>query len=33
MKKIYAVDDEKDLLFALKIVIEYFNDEYEVKTN
>ena len=33
MKKIIAVDGKQDLLFALKIVIEYFNDEYEVKTN
>jgi len=30
MKKIIAVDDKQDLLFTLKIVIEYFNDEYEV---
>ncbi len=32
MKKIIAVDDKQDLLFTLKIVIEYFNDEYEVTT-
>lgn len=32
MKKIIAVDDEQDLLFSIKIVIEYFNDEYEVTT-
>jgi len=32
MKKIIAVDDEQDLLFAIKIVIEYSNDEYEVTT-
>ncbi len=32
MKKIIAVDDKQDLLFTLKIVIEYINDEYEVTT-
>ena len=32
MKKIVAVDDEQDLLFTIKMVIEYFNDEYEVTT-
>jgi DNA-binding response OmpR family regulator len=32
MKKIIAVDDEQDVLFSIKIVIEYFNDEYEVTT-
>jgi DNA-binding response OmpR family regulator len=32
MKKIIAVDDEKDLLFTIKMVIEYFNDEYKVTT-
>ena len=32
MKKIYAVDDEWDLLFTIKKVIEYFNDDYKVKT-
>ena len=28
MKKIIAVDDEQDLLFTIKKVIEYFNDDY-----
>ena len=32
MKKIIAVDDEWDLLFTIKKVLEYFNDDYKVKT-
>ena len=32
MKKIYAVDDEWDLLFTIKKVIEYSNDDYKVTT-
>ena len=32
MKKIIAVDDKQDLLFTIKLVIEYINDEYEVTT-
>jgi CheY-like chemotaxis protein len=32
MKKIFAVDDEWDLLFTIKKVVEYFNEDYKVKT-
>ena len=32
MKKIIAVDDELDLLFTIKKVIEYSNDDYKVTT-
>ena len=32
MKKIYAVDDEKDLLFTIKQVIEFYNKDYKVTT-
>ena len=32
MKKIFAVDDEWDLLFTIKKGIEYFNYKYKVKT-
>ena len=32
MKKIYAVDDEHDLLFTIKQVIEFYNMNYKVTT-
>ncbi len=32
MKKIYAIDDEKDLLFTIKQVIEFYNKDYKVTT-
>ena len=32
MKKIYAVDDEQDLLFTIKQVLEYYNKDYKVTT-
>jgi DNA-binding response OmpR family regulator len=32
MKKIYAVDDEHDLLFTIKKVIELYNKNYKVIT-
>jgi DNA-binding response OmpR family regulator len=32
MKKIFAVDDEKDLLFTIKQVLEYYCKDYKVKT-
>jgi DNA-binding response OmpR family regulator len=32
MKKIYAVDDEHDLLFTIKKVIEFYNKNYKVIT-
>ena len=30
MKKIYAVDDEYDLLFTIQKVIEFYNNDYKV---
>ena len=32
MKRIYVVDDEHDLLFTIKKVIEYYNKNYKVTT-
>lgn len=32
MKKIFAVDDEHDLLFTIKQVLEYYNKDYKVTT-
>ncbi len=32
MKKIFAVDDEQDLLFTIKQVLEYYNKDYKVTT-
>jgi len=32
MKKIFAVDDEYDLLYTIKRVIEYYNKDYKVTT-
>jgi len=32
MKKIFAVDDQKDLLFTIKQVLEYYNKDYKVTT-
>ena len=32
MKKIFVVDDEYDLLFTIKKVIEYYNKDYKVET-
>ena len=32
MKRIYVVDDEHDLLFTIKKVIEYYNKNYKVIT-
>ncbi len=32
MKMIYAVDDEQDLLFTVKQVIEFYNKDYKVAT-
>ena len=32
MKKIIAVDDEQDVLFTIKKIIEYCNNDYKVKT-
>ena len=31
MKKIFVVDDEYDLLFTIKKVIEYYNKDYKVE--
>jgi len=32
MKKIFAVDDEYDLLFTIKKVVEFYNKDYSVIT-
>lgn len=32
MKKIFAVDDEYDLLFTIKKVVEFYNKDYSVTT-
>jgi len=32
MKKIFVVDDEHDLLFTVKQVIEFYNKDYKVST-
>ena len=32
MKKIFVVDDEQDLLFTVKQVIEFYNKDYKVAT-
>ena len=32
MKKIYAVDDEYDLLFTIKQVLEFYNKDYKITT-
>jgi DNA-binding response OmpR family regulator len=32
MKKIFAVDDEYDLLFTIKKIVEFYNKDYSVTT-
>jgi len=32
MKKIFVVDDEQDLLFTVKQVLEFYNKDYRVTT-
>ncbi len=32
MKKIFVVDDEQDLLFTIKQVLEFYNKDYRVTT-